>query len=170
MTLPSSCVARSANLYTNFAPDASHHIIRLENSWFQLLKQMSSTANFMAQKNSSSGSSSLGTCRRQANRGLRINTWAKRVTNWPSKGQHTRFRTTIQLKAFTSSNSPRRNLAQSGLSSNIVEGLAAFDPHILFNRPIDVRLRHFDLLYSNFRLQTWVPLTMREPVEMNTFD
>ena len=41
-------------------------------------------------------------------------------------------------------------LRQAGLSSNILKGLAAFDPFIMFRRPIEVALRHFDLLYDTF--------------------
>ena len=41
-------------------------------------------------------------------------------------------------------------LNQTGLRSEIVKGLAAFDPFILFKRPSEVGLRHFDLLYATF--------------------
>ena len=47
-------------------------------------------------------------------------------------------------------------LRQTGLSSDIVKGLAAFDPYIMFKRPTEVALRHFDLLYSTFCLRSWV--------------
>ena len=47
-------------------------------------------------------------------------------------------------------------LRQAGLSSNIVKGLAAFDPFIMFRRPIEVAFRHFDILYSTFLLRSWV--------------
>ena len=45
---------------------------------------------------------------------------------------------------------------QLGLNSHLVQGLAAFNPHILFSRPIDVALRHFELLYNTFFLRSWV--------------
>ena len=47
-------------------------------------------------------------------------------------------------------------LRQTGLSSKIVKGLAAFDPYIMFMRPTEVALRHFDMLYSTFQRQSWV--------------
>ena len=47
-------------------------------------------------------------------------------------------------------------LRQTGLSSDIIKGLAAFDPFIMFKRPTEVALRHFDLLYSTFCLRSWV--------------
>ena len=47
-------------------------------------------------------------------------------------------------------------LRQTGLSSDIIKGLAAFDPFIMFKRPTEVALRHFDLLYSIFCLRSWV--------------
>ena len=47
-------------------------------------------------------------------------------------------------------------LRQSDLNSDIVKGLAAFDPFILFRRPTEVALRHFDALYTTFHLRSWV--------------
>ena len=45
---------------------------------------------------------------------------------------------------------------QSGLNSDIVKGLAAFDPFNLHRRPTEVALRHFDTLYTTFLLRSWV--------------
>ena len=47
-------------------------------------------------------------------------------------------------------------LHQAGLCSNLVRGLAAFDPYIMVKRPTEVALRHFDLLYRTFQLRSWV--------------
>ena len=47
-------------------------------------------------------------------------------------------------------------LRQTSLSSDIIKGLAAFDPFILFKRPTEVAHRYFDLLYSTFCLRSWV--------------
>ena len=47
-------------------------------------------------------------------------------------------------------------LNQTGLRSKIVKGLAAFDLFILFKRPSEVGLRHFDLLYSTFQHQSCI--------------
>ena len=47
-------------------------------------------------------------------------------------------------------------LRQTRLTTNIVKGMAAFDPLILFKRPMEIALRHFDILYSTFSLRSWV--------------
>ena len=47
-------------------------------------------------------------------------------------------------------------LSQAGLSSELIKGLAAFDPFVLFKRPSEVGLRHFEVLYSTFQLRSWV--------------
>ena len=47
-------------------------------------------------------------------------------------------------------------LKRNGLTSNIVKGMAAFDPFILLKRPMDVAQRHFDMLYNTFVLRSWV--------------
>ena len=47
-------------------------------------------------------------------------------------------------------------LSQDGFSSEVIKGLAAFDPFILFKRPSEVGLRHFEMLYSTFQLRSWV--------------
>ena len=45
---------------------------------------------------------------------------------------------------------------QSGLNSDIVKGLAGFDALILFKRPTEVALRHFEALYTTFLLRLWL--------------
>ena len=50
----------------------------------------------------------------------------------------------------------RAVLQHTGLSSDIVKGLAAFDPYIMMKRPTEVALRHFGILYSTFQLRSWV--------------
>ena len=47
-------------------------------------------------------------------------------------------------------------LQRTGLSTKLVKGLAAFDPYIMLKRPMDVALRHFDVLYNTFALRSWV--------------
>ena len=47
-------------------------------------------------------------------------------------------------------------LRHTGLSSDIIKGLAAFDPYIMLKRPTEVALRHFSILYSTFQLRSWV--------------
>ena len=47
-------------------------------------------------------------------------------------------------------------LRQAGLCSNLIRGLAAFDPCIMVKRPTEVALRHFDLLNRTFQLRSCV--------------
>ena len=47
-------------------------------------------------------------------------------------------------------------LQQSGLRSDLVKGMAAFDPVILLKRPLETALKHFNLLYQVFSLNLWV--------------
>ena len=48
-------------------------------------------------------------------------------------------------------------LQHTGLSSDIIKGLAAFDPYIMMKRPTEVALRHFGILYSvAIKLRSWV--------------
>ena len=47
-------------------------------------------------------------------------------------------------------------LRQAGLIFNIIKGLAAFDPHIMVKRPIEVALRNFDILFSSFQRRSWI--------------
>ena len=54
-------------------------------------------------------------------------------------------------------------LQYAGLSSDLIKGLAAFDPYILFKRPVEVALRHFYQLFSTFQLRSWVSAS-NEPV------
>ena len=47
-------------------------------------------------------------------------------------------------------------LRQTELSSKFIKGLAAFDLHIMFKRPLEVALRHFDVLFSTFQCRSWI--------------
>ena len=47
-------------------------------------------------------------------------------------------------------------LRRASLSSNIVKGLAAFDPFVMLRRPTEVALRPFDTLYCTFLLRSCV--------------
>ena len=47
-------------------------------------------------------------------------------------------------------------LKQSGLSTDIIKRLAAFDHFVMFKRYMEVALRHFDQLYRPFCLHSWV--------------
>ena len=54
-------------------------------------------------------------------------------------------------------------LQHTGLSSDLIKELAAFDPYILFKRPVEIALRHFDRLFSTFQLRPCVSAS-NEPV------
>ena len=47
-------------------------------------------------------------------------------------------------------------LQVAALSADNIKGLAAFDPNIMFKRPVEVALRHFEVLSSTFQLRSWV--------------
>ena len=47
-------------------------------------------------------------------------------------------------------------LRQTGLSSDIIKELAAFDPYIMLRRLTKVALRHFDVLFSTFQRRSWI--------------
>ena len=47
-------------------------------------------------------------------------------------------------------------LRVAGVCADLVKRLADFDPIILFKRKVEVALRHFNILYSTFRLRSWV--------------
>ena len=51
-------------------------------------------------------------------------------------------------------------LGQSDLNSDIVNGLVAFDPFILFKRPTEVNLRLFEVLFTIFLLRSWVRISL----------
>ena len=54
-------------------------------------------------------------------------------------------------------------LGHTGLSSDIVKGVAAFDPFVMLKRPTDVALRHFDMLYGTFMSRSWVTTVNESP-------
>ena len=43
------------------------------------------------------------------------------------------------------------------LTSDIVQGMSSFDPHVLFTQTLDQVSRSFNELYNSFRLRYWVP-------------
>ena len=47
-------------------------------------------------------------------------------------------------------------LNQSGVASDIVKGLACFDPYVLFKTPHEFSTSCFEQLYTSFRLRRWV--------------
>ena len=135
----------------------------LQNAWFLLLKFHTSEATFMAGDDfllrlkltnrvttSSKTRAVLGTAKTRSIFGKKTERAAVQKTA-----------TTVKTKFIDEAlqfiqcliNSV---LPQTGLSSDIIKGLAAFDPFIMFKRPTEVALRHFDLLYSTFCLRSWV--------------
>ena len=129
----------------------------LENAWFLLLKFQTSEATFMAEDEFL----------------LRLKLTNKETTSSKARAEGLHFgkkseRAAIQKTATTVKTGFVNGalhyiqylinsvLCQTGLSSDIIKCLATFDPYILFNRPTEVTLRHFDLLYSTFCLRSWV--------------
>ena len=45
---------------------------------------------------------------------------------------------------------------QVGLNTDIIKGLAAFDPAVFFKQPPASALRHFELFYNTFQHRSWV--------------
>ena len=129
----------------------------LENAWFLLLKFHTSEATFMA------GGEFL----------LRLKLTNRVTTSSKTSAEGIHFGTKTERAAIQKTATTVKTkfideglqfiqylinsvLRQTGLSSNIIKGLAAFDPFIMFKRPTEVALRHFDLLYRTFCLRSWV--------------
>ena len=135
------------------------YTIPLENSWFLLLNFQTSEGTFM-----------------QADEFLTRLKMTKKVakaSKQQSEGVHSGKkvdRAAVQKTATTIKNDNDfvrdtqsylqhligAVLRQASLCSNLVRGLAAFDPYVMVHRPTEVALRHFDLLYRTFQLRSWV--------------
>ena len=131
--------------------------VPLENSWFLLLGFRTSDGTFL------SGEEFLI----RLNMSNKVTTASKRKAEGVHSGKRIERailqKTTDTIKAEFVQDGLQylqcligEFLRQAGLSSNIIKGLAAFDPFIRFRRPIEVALRHFDLLYDTFLRRSWV--------------
>ena len=122
--------------------------VPLENAWFHLLAFKTSDGKFME------NDEFLIRLKITKAAGLHYNEKSsKAVINKTAEAAKTDFTTSAKkyieylLEAV---------LQHPGLSSDIVKGLAAFDPFIMMKRPTEVALRHFGILYSTFQLRSWV--------------
>ena len=137
-----------------YTPDT----IPLENSWFLLLNSQTSEGTFMPTDEFLTRlkmSNKVAKTSRQKSEGVHS---GKKIDK--SAVQKTAA-TTIKNDFVRYTQSYIQYLLgavlhQAGLCSNLVRGLAAFDPYVMLNRPTDVALRHFDLLYRTFQLRSWV--------------
>ena len=131
--------------------------IPLENSWFLLLGFRTSDGTFL------SGEEFLI----RLNMSNKVTTASKRKAEGVHSGKRVERailqKTTDTIKAEFVQDGLQylqcligEVLRQTGLSSNIIKGLAAFDAFIMFKRPIEVALRLFDLLYDTFQRRSWV--------------
>ena len=138
-----------------YAPDT----IPLENSWFLLLNFQTSEGAFLPVDEFLTR--------------LNMKNKVAKASRQKSEGIHSgkkSDRAAVQKTAETIKNDFVRDcqnfiqfliggvLHQAGLCSNLVRGLAAFDPYRMVKRPTEVALRHFDLLYRTFQLRSWVSL------------
>ena len=136
-----------------YSPDT----IPLENSWFLLLNFQTSEGTFMPADEFLTR--------------LKMTNKVAKSCKQKAEGVHSGKkidRAAVQKTATTIKNDFVRDtqsylqyligtvLRQAGLCSNLVRGLAAFDPHIMVHRATEVALRHFDLLYRTFQLRSWV--------------
>ena len=130
--------------------------IPLENSWFLLLNFKASGGKFISEEDfliRHRLTNRLATASKQCADVVHLNkksekaaidkTAAETTSSFVKEGLHF-----IQYLI-------KQVLNQAGLSSEVIKGLAAFDPFILFKRPTEVGLRHFEVLYSTFQLRSW---------------
>ena len=139
-----------------YTPDT----IPLENSWFLLLNFQTSKGTFMPTDDFLTR--------------LKMSNKVSKASRQKSEGVHSGKKidkSVVQKTATTIKNDFVRDtqsylqcligavLHLAGVCSNLVRELAAFDPHVKVNRPIDVALQHFDLLYRAFQRMSWVSPT-----------
>ena len=151
------CGEVSCYIYKLFSRCYTSDAIPLENSWFLLLGFRTSDGTFL------SGEEFL----LRLNISNKVATASKRKAEGVHSGK--RIERAILQKTADTINAEfvqdglqnlqcliGEVLRQTGLSSNIIKGLAAFDPFIMFKRPTEVVLRHFDLLYDTFQRRSWL--------------
>ena len=140
-----------------YTPDT----IPLENAWFLLLRFQTSEGTFLPRDEyliRLKLSSRVGTASKTRAEGIRFEKSPNVHTYKPLQTENVKT-------AFIKVSQPylqfliNEVLKRTWLTSNIVKGLAAFESFIMFKRPMDVALKHFDMLYSTFALRSWVPNT-----------
>ena len=137
-----------------YTPDT----VPLENGWFLLLRFQTSEGTFLPEDEylvRLKLSNRVGTASRARAEGIHFGKKSERPAIQATAGTvKTAFvKDSQQYVQFLIN----EVLKRVGLTSNIAKGLAAFDPFIMFKRPMDVALKHFDMLYNTFALRSWVP-------------
>ena len=137
-----------------YTPDA----VPLENAWFLFLRFQTSEGTFLP------GDEYLVRLKLSSRVGTASKTRAEGMHFGKKSERQAIHATTETVKtAFVKGSQQyiqfliNEVLKRTGLTSNIVKGLVAFDPFIMFKRPMDVALKQFDMLYSTFALRSWVP-------------
>ena len=131
--------------------------IPLEKSWFLLLGFKVSEGKFITQEDFLVRfrlASKLATASKQSAEIVHLNKKSKKtaIDKTAAEATSSFVKEGLQFIQYLIS----QVLSQAGLSSEMVKGLAAFDPFVLFKRPSEVGLRHFEILYSTFQLRSWV--------------
>ena len=137
-----------------YTPDT----VTLENAWFLLLRFQTSEGTFLP------GDEYLVRLKLSNQGGTASKTRAEGIHFGKKSERPARQATTETVRTTFVKDSQQyiqflinEILKRVCLTSKIVKGLAAFDPFIMFKRPMDVALKHFDILYSTFALRSWVP-------------
>ena len=137
-----------------YTPDT----VPLENAWFLLLRFQTSEGTFLPEDEylvRLKLSNRVGTASRARAEGIHFGKKSERPAIQATAGTvKTAFvKDSQQYVQFLIN----EVLKRVGLTSNIAKGLAAFDPFIMSKRPMDVALKHFEMLYNTFALRSWVP-------------
>ena len=137
-----------------YTPDT----VPLESAWFLLLRFQTSEATFLPEDEylvRLKLSNRVGTAGKARAEGIHFGKKSERpAIQATAETVKTAFVKDSQLYVQFLINEV---LKRVGLTSNIVKGLAAFDPFIMFKRPMDVALKHLEMRYSTFALRSWVP-------------
>ena len=131
--------------------------IPLENSWFLLLGFKVSEGKFMSEEDfliPHRLTNRIATASKQSAEVTHLNKKSEKAAIEKTAAETTSsfVKEALQFIQYL----VKQVLSQAGLSSEVIKGLAAFDPFVLFKRPSEVGLRHFDVLYSTFQLRSWV--------------
>ena len=131
--------------------------IPLENSWFLLLGFKVSEGKFISEEDflvRHRLANRIATASKQSAEVAHLNKKSEKAAIEKTAAETTSsfVREALQFVQYLI----KQVLSQAGLSSEVIKGLAAFDPFVLFKRPSEVGLRHFDVLYSTFQLRSWV--------------
>ena len=138
-----------------YTPDT----VSLENAWFLLLRFQTSEGTFLPEDEylvRLKLSNRVGTASRARAEGIHFGKKSERLAIQATAGTvKTAFvKDSQQYVQFLIN----EVLKRVGLTNNIAKRLAAFDPFIMFKRPMDVALKHlFYMLYNTFALRSWLP-------------